>query len=203
MSMSQYDVHPSVEMVRNIITGLPQKTGRDLTTWVALIQKQGPGTKKERAAWLKSAHGLGTNYAGWLAAYASGEEVENGEPDLYLRKAREWVEAMYAGPKSTLRPIFDALLGFARSLGPDIRICPAQTIVPIYRRHVIAQIKPSTRTRIDLGLALGDTPPVKRLLATGGAEKGDRITHRIALGAVTDIDAEVRSWLQRAYERDV
>ncbi|HEX2252675.1 MAG TPA: hypothetical protein VHQ65_05360 [Thermoanaerobaculia bacterium] len=41
-------------------------------------------------------------------------------------------------------------------------------------------------------------PP--RLAATGGA--GDRITHRIAPGAVEEVDAEVQRWLAPAYERD-
>jgi hypothetical protein len=67
-----------------------------------------------------------------------------------------------------------------------------------------AYLKAATRTRIDLGLALkgakGRLP--QRLLATGGAAKGDRITHRIPLSGAAEIDGEVLDWLRRAYELD-
>ncbi|MDZ7363919.1 MAG: hypothetical protein ONB46_24875 [candidate division KSB1 bacterium] len=65
-------------------------------------------------------------------------------------------------------------------LGSDVKIYPCQTIVPFHHQHVFAQIKPSTRTRIDFGLALKDAKkkPPQRLLDTGGPGKGDRITHQ-------------------------
>ena len=94
----------------------------------------------------------------------------------YLKHAQDYVDRMYAGPKEHLRAIYDEILTFAKTLGPDIGVSPCQTIVPIYRNHVIAQIKPTTRTRIDLGLALKDTKTPKRLINTGGFEKKDRIT---------------------------
>ena len=73
------------------------------------------------------------------------------------------------------------LLALGRSLGSDVKVCPCKTIVPLYRKHVFAQIKPTTRTRIDLGLALKDTKVPKRLIDTGGLAKKDRITHRIEI----------------------
>lgn len=75
-------------------------------------------------------------------------------------------------------------------------------MVPFYRKHVFAQIKPSTNMRIDLGLALGDRKTPKRLINTGGFEKKDRITHRIEIVQATDIDEEVKRWLKTAYDGD-
>ena len=72
----------------------------------------------------------------------------------------------------------------------------------LYREHVFAQIKPTTNTRIDLGLALGDTKSTGRLIDTGGFAKKDRITHRIEISTVKDIDAEVTRWLKRGYEEN-
>jgi hypothetical protein len=74
--------------------------------------------------------------------------------------------------------------------------------VPLYRKHVFAQIKPATRTRIDLGFALGARQAEGRLIFTGGFEKKDRITHRIPIESVADIDEEVKRWLRIAYEED-
>ncbi len=84
----------------------------------------------------------------------------------------------------------------------DVKVCPCQTIVPLYRKHVFAQVKPTTRTRIDLGLALKDTKVPKRLIDTGGFAKKDRITHRIEITSLKDIDAEVKKWLKIAYDMD-
>jgi hypothetical protein len=199
---SPYDVHPGVAMVRDWIDKLPEKTGRSLEQWLRLIKESGPPTEKERRDWLKTEYKLGTNSAWWLAERAEGKGTEDADPEAYLRAAAGYVEAMYAGPKAGLRPIHDELLKRARKLGGDVRVCPCQTIVPLYRQHVFAQIKPTTRTRIDLGFALGETKPTGRLIDTGGFAKKDRITHRIPLTCVTDIDNEVLRWLKVAYDRD-
>ncbi len=74
--------------------------------------------------------------------------------------------------------------------------------MPLYRHHVFAEIKPTTLTRIDLGLALRDTKTPKRLVDTGGFQKKDRITHRIPITSTNDIDAEVKRWLKAAYAMD-
>jgi len=51
-------------------------------------------------------------------------------------------------------------------------------------------------------LALAATAAPKRLIDTGGLAKKDRITHRIEIGRVEDIDAQVKKWLKIAYEKD-
>jgi hypothetical protein len=58
-----YSPHPGIAMVRNWIETLPEKTGRSLADWLRLIEDQGPAAEKERVAWLKSEHGLGTPVA--------------------------------------------------------------------------------------------------------------------------------------------
>lgn len=201
-SRSLYSVHPGVAMVHDWIAKLPEKTGRTLEQWIALVKRDGPPTEKERRDWLKKEHGLGTNGAWWIAERAEGKGLEDGDPKAYLKAAAEYVEAMYAGPKAGLRPLHDRLIGLALGLGGDIKICPCKTIVPVYRNHVIAQVKPTTRTRIDFGFALQDTPASGRLIDTGGRAKGDRITHRIPITTLADIDAEVEHWLHAAYEMD-
>ena len=201
MAKSIYSIHPGIAMTQNAIASLPDKTGRSLDEWVAFIRKSGPKGEAARREWLKKAQQLGTNYARWLAANAAGKG-EDGDPDRYLETAERYVEDMFAGPKAALRPLYDALLTVGRSIGKDVKVCPCKTIVPLYRHHVFAQIKPTTRTRIDLGLALGNTKAPKRLIDTGGFKKADRITHRIEITAPSDIDAEVTRWLKQAHALD-
>jgi hypothetical protein len=189
-------------MTQKWMTGLKQKTGRSLDEWVSYIKKSGPKGEKERRAWLKEKHGLGTNVAMGLVDRAESKGKEFGDPDLYLANAEMDVEKMFSGGKAKLRPLYDALLKLGLKTGKEAKACPCSTIVPLYRNHVFAQIKPTTQTRIDMGFALGDTKPTGRLIDTGGFAKKDRITHRIPITSMDDIDDEVKHWLKVAYDRD-
>jgi hypothetical protein len=199
---SLYSVHPGVVMVQTWIESLPEKSGRSLVQWIALVKKEGPKDTAGRREWLKKKHGLGTNSAWWMADRAEGRGLEDSDPAAYLAAAKEYVEAQYAGKKSSLRPIYDALLELGFSIAKDVRACPCKTIVPLYRNHVFAEIKPTALTRVDLGLALGGTKTPKRLVDTGGFRKKDRITHRIPITSTKDIDPEVKRWLKAAYVMD-
>lgn len=199
---SIYGVHPGVLMTQKWVAELKQKTGRTLDEWLRFVKKEGPQDEKERREWLKSEHGLGTNSAWWIAERSVGKGTETDDPDKYLEAAEGYVDQMFSGSKAGLRPIYNALLKLGLSTGKDAKACPCQTIVPLYRNHVFAQIKPTTRTRIDFGFALGDMKPKGRLIDTGGFAKKDRITHRIPIASLDDIDDEVKHWLKVAYDRD-
>jgi len=199
---SIYSVHPGVSMTQKWIADLKQKTGRSLHEWLKLIKKEGPPTEPERRDWLKSKFGLGTNSAWWLAERSLGKGEEIGDPGQYLQAAEKYVEGMFSGKKKALRPIYDALLKLGLNIGHEAKACPCQTIVPLYRNHVFAQIKPTTQTRIDFGLALGNLKTPKRLIDTGGYAKKDRITHRFEITSLQDIDDDVKRWLKVAYDRD-
>jgi len=201
---SLYSVHPGVVMVQKWVRELKEKTGRSLEEWRALIKKEGPSTEAERRDWLKKKHGLGTNSANWLAERSVGKGGVEDTPEAYLRTAEKYVEEMFAGGKAGLRPIYEGLLKLGLGIGSEAKACPCKTIVPLYRNHVFAQIKPTTQTRIDLGfcfLKSGKNPP-KRFIDTGGAKKGDRITHRVEITSPSQIDAEVKRWLRTAYDLD-
>jgi len=197
-----YSVHPGVKMVQAWIATLKEKTGRSLDEWLELIRKKGPKDEKAQREWLKAEQGVGTNSAWWLAERAVGKGRVDEDPEAYLEQALVYVDEMYTGGKAHLRPIYEELLGLGLAVGPDAKACPCQTMVPLYRQHVFAQIQPATKTRIDLGFALGDTPLSGRLVDTGGFAKKDRITHRIPISSLADIDGEVRRWLKAAYDRD-
>jgi Domain of unknown function (DUF5655)/Domain of unknown function (DUF4287) len=203
-SESLYGVHPGVAMTQKWLAELKEKTGRCMEDWLALVKKEGPKDQKSRREWLKTKHKLGTNSAWWVAERAEGKGGDEDTPQAYLKAAVRYVEDQYAGPKEKLRPIFDELLTLGKSLGDNVKACPCKTIVPLYRQHVFAQIKPTNNSRIDLGLALthykGKLP--KRIVDTGGLTKKDRITHRIELTSPQQIDGEVKKWLKTAYDLD-
>jgi hypothetical protein len=197
-----YSVHPSSKMAMNVIANMKEKTGRSLDEWVALVKKKAPSDEKGRMAWLKEKHGLGTNYAGWITEVSFGRGMEMIDPELYLAAAEKYVDEMYAGKKEHLKPVYKALLKLGLEIADDIKACPCQTMVPLYRDHVIAQIRPTTNSRIDVGFALKDMKPIGRLIDTGGFAKKDRITHRIPIGSIDDIKDDVAKWMKKAYEMD-
>jgi hypothetical protein len=203
-SESLYGVHPSVAMVQKWLAELKEETGRSMEEWLALVRKEGPKDGKSRREWLMTKHKVGTRDAGWIAERAEGKGGDLDTPELYLKSAVRYVEEQYAGPKEKLRPIFEELLTLGKLIGSDVKACPCRTIVPLYREHVFAQIKPTTNSRMDLGFALthykGKLP--KRLIDTGGMAKKDRITHRIEITLAEQIDDEVKKWLKTAYDLD-
>jgi predicted transport protein len=201
-----FDVHPSVAYVQAVLANFKAKTGRTVDEWVALAQRQKLTDTKSLQMWLKT-QGLGGTQASFVAqrAGASPGHAFDDSPEGYLAAAPGYVESQYDGKKAGLRPLFEHLLSHARTLGSDVRICPCETIVPFYRNRVFAEVKPFV-SRLDLGLALGDPATVKdpsgRLKDTGGFTKKDRITHKVEIASMADLDAAVLGWLKQAYERD-
>jgi len=200
-----YDIHPSVAYVQAILANFQAKTGRTLEAWVDLVKAQAPADPKARQAWLKD-QGLGTNQAHFVlqrAGAAPGHAFDD-TPEGYLAAAPRYVDGQYGGKKAALRPLFERIAGLARSLGSDVKVCPCETIVPFYRQHVFAEVKPFA-SRLDLGLALGDpagvNDPSGHLKDTGGFQKKDRITHKLELTSEADLDRAL-PWLKRAYARD-
>ena len=202
MRKSVYGVHPSVPMVQKMMAGLKSKTGRSLEEWIAVVRKSGRESEKERREWLKQEHGVPAQSAIWIAQRADGGGADFDGPEEYLAAAERYVDEMFGGKRAALRPLYDELLKLGFSMGKDVKACPCTTMVPLYRNHVFAQIKPATQTRIDLGFALGARKAEGGLIDTGGYAKKDRITHRIPIEDAKDIDAEVRRWLKTAYEGD-
>ncbi|MBX9581684.1 MAG: DUF4287 domain-containing protein [Gemmataceae bacterium] len=189
-------------MVRKWADALPEKTGRSLDEWAELVGRSGVESVRDRAALLKREYGLGTVTAGQIAAYAADRQTWDGDPDIYRRQAAVYVDALFAGPKAGLRPVFDAVVREVRKLGPDAKVCPCQTIIPFYRNHVFAQARPATKTRLERAFAFDNVPNSDRVIPNPRAKPDDRLQHLVALSAVSDVDAEVRKWLKAAYAAD-
>lgn len=189
---SPYSLHPSYRLMDGYRKSLEKKTGRSFESWVEFARKNGPAEVNARRDWLRNDHGLSINYATWVAG---GEDwsAESYDP-------ASMVDALFAGKRAGLRPVYDALLAAGLALADDVKACPCQTMVPLYRRYAFAEIKPTTNTSIDLGLALGTETPSGRLERLSSRAAGNRITHRIRITDAGQIDAFVGRWLRAAYE---
>lgn len=174
---------------------LPARTGKTLAQWVALVKKAGPKERRERIAWLRKEHGLGGTTAMLIAHSAEGRKPMDDYADQ-----EGLVNALYAGKKSGLRPVHDAALDAARTLGADVVTSSRKTYVALSRTKQFAVLQPSTVDRVDLGLVLPGVEPSGRLEASQTVGSG-RVTHRIRLAKPSDVDAFVRRWLKAAYQK--
>ncbi len=183
------------EMVEAVTRKLKENTGRTLEEWVAVLKKEGPKEAKEQRDWLRKTHGLGSTASMIVAesAQGGGKLMGYGDPEALVKE-------QYKGKKAALRPIYDALIHATQRIGKDVRISPCRTYVPLMRKNQFAVIQPTTSTRVDLGLALPGIEVSERLVKVRRMGGGDRITHRIPLETLKDVDAEVVRWLKRAYE---
>jgi predicted transport protein len=184
------------EMGDAIARNLPAKTGRTFDEWVSIARKQKLASRKEIVAWLKSQHQLGTVTATFIAAEATGNSIAAAYAD-----EGALLDAMYSAEKATLRPLYDELTALARKLDKTVALTVCKTYVGMRRARMFALVKPSTRTRVDLGLALPGVVPSGRLTKASSSIGNERITHAISIAMKKDIDAEVRRWLKAAWEQ--
>ena len=110
----------------------------------------------------------------------------------------ELVKNQYAG-KEKLLPIYESLIAMSKQLGDYVKITPKKTEVSLDRKRKFAVIRPTTKTRIDLGLKLKDSPITERLENSGPF--GTMCTHRVRLTDQGQVDTEVQAWLQEAYQK--
>ena len=174
----------ALSQARNI----EQATGRSIDAWVALARASGKERHSEILAWLKPEHGFSHGNANFVALRAKRGSVVGGDADL--------VDAMYAGPKSALRPFHEQVIELLRGFGDDVELAPKQAYVSLRRSKQFATVGPGSRGRLEIGLNLEGVEPAGRLEAAGGM-----CTHRLRLASTAELDSEVVGWLRQAYER--
>lgn len=171
------------EQLATMLANLPEKTGKPLDHWLALLAAQGFEKHGLMVKFLKAEHGVTHGFANLIANKALASEGV-GDP----------VDDQYSGGKAHLRPIHDAITAFAKDLGDDVEVAPKKTSVSLRRKKQFALITPATKSRIDLGLAL------KEHVAEGRLESYNAMcSHRVRIESVEDFDDDVMRWMTEAY----
>lgn len=173
------------KQLETMLANLPEKTGKPLDEWLGLVGKEGLEKHGQIVKFLKGEHGVTHGFANLIAAKA----LESDAPS-------DPVAEQYSGAKADLKPIHDAVVAFAKSLGDDVEIAPKKTSVSLRRKKQFALITPATKTRVDLGLALKGDEPGGRLETYNAM-----CSHRVRLEDVAGFDDEVRGWMAEAYAR--
>jgi len=183
------------EMIAAVTRNLPARTGKTVDEWIRIVQREGPPLPKDRIAWLREAHNLGSVTAKIITDQASG-----GRWARAYENADTLVEGLYSGARAALRPLYDAIARIAHKLGKDVTVSPRKTYTSLIRHRQFAVIKPTARARIDVGFALPGVKASGRLKSRSVGS--DRMTHAIAVSSRREIDAELQKWLRKAYEKD-
>lgn len=176
-------------MIRN----LQEKTGKSLEQWVTVVRKLGDKKHGEVVSHLKESHGMGHGYANLVAHAARG-----GLAPTDAGGGAELVAAQFAGPKASLRPIYDRLAAELGRFGADVELAPKKAYVSVRRAKQFAILQPSTATRFDVGINLKGVAAAGRLEASGSFNS--MVTHRVRLEKAADVDKELLGWLRQAYE---
>lgn len=177
------------EMAATMIANMPEKTGKPLEDWVAIVANSGLQKHGEIVKMLKTDHAMTHGFAN-LVAHTFKNAGADAEEDP--------VAAMYSGPKEGLRSIHDALATAVAGFGSDVEFAPKKGYVSLRRKKQFALIQPSTKTRVDLGLNLKGAEPVGKLEAAGSWN--GMVSHRVRLSSVEDVDADVLGWMKAAYD---
>jgi hypothetical protein len=189
---TRYKPHPGLAMEKKARERLKADTGKTWDQWVASARKKG-GSAKEVARRLKEEHGIAPMTAQWIAYSAVEADVADyGDPEPL-------VDALYSGEHAPLRSLHESLVDAMLELGDDVTVTACKTMVPVYRKHVFAELRPAGGA-VEVRLALGDAPAKGRLKA-GAAMPGDRLTHRVVVRAEKEIDGDLRRWIATAYDR--
>lgn len=176
--------------LQTMIDNMPEKTGKSLTEWKALLKTKAFAKHSEAVNFLKKEHRVTHGFANTIVALSKAEDA--APEDL--------VSAQYKG-KEALFPIYKELISYVKSLGNDVAITPKKGSVSIIRKRQFVLIKPATKTRIDLGFKLKDKAVTERLENSGPF--GTMCTHRVQLFDVKDIDDELKTWIKEAYQKSV
>ncbi len=173
--------------LQTMINNMPDKTGKSLEEWKTLLKTKTFAKHSEGVNYLKKEHGVTHGFANTIISLSKEEDSTPAS----------LVDQQYKG-KEALFPIYEKLVEAVAKFGADVRITPKKTEVSLDRKKKFAVIKPSTKTRIDLGLKLKGKPTTDRLESSGPF--GTMCTHRVRLNSTDDINPQLIQWLSEAYE---
>ncbi len=178
------------EQLESMIANMPEKTGKSLEQWHQILAKENFAKHGEAVKHLKSEYGIGHGFANTIVSLFN--QKDKSEEDL--------TSLQYKG-KENLKPIFEAILEFTKSLGSDVKVSPKKTSVSLIRKKQFALIKPATKSRIDLGLKFKDRENSGRLQDSGPF--GTMCSHRVIIQSLDEVDDELKSLIKDAFEESI
>jgi hypothetical protein len=172
------------------------QTGKTPQDFLILAEKKGllnEGVKTGQiVSWLKEDFGLGQGHA--MAVVLTLRQAT--EPKV---GKDEQIAKHFSGNKARWRKSYNDLLTKVHEFGSDVSIAPTNTYISLLRKNKKFAIIQVTSERLDIGIKL------KRAKTTHRFEAADAwnsmVTHRMRIKDPKQIDGDIFSWLQQAYQK--
>lgn len=175
------------------LANIEKRTGKTLAELAALVKGSGLAKHGELVAMLKTKLGMGHGDANTLVHTVMKSDGASAAAGL---SASEVLDGLYAGPKAALRPIHDALLAAMEKFGA-FEAAPKKAYVSYRRKKQFATIGPATKSEVEVGLNMKGVPGTERLQVL---PEGQMCSHRVRLGDVAKVDAELLGWIRQAFD---
>jgi hypothetical protein len=178
------------------LNNIQAKTGQTLDHLYTFIQQSTLTTHGAVRDFLKRELGLGHGDANTLTTFYF-KSTYAPSPLATTAASDNVLDTIYSGAKAHLRPLHEALMAAISDVGP-FELAPKKGYVSLRRKKQFAMIGPATQTRIEVGLNMKDVESTSRLLALPA---GGMCQYKVNVTDVTDVDAELLSWIRHAYDR--
>jgi len=175
---------------QTMIENLHKNTGKSLEEWITIVRAQSFSKHGEILTFLKSDHGFTHGFAN-LVAHKSRVSDAGSATD-----SNDLITRQYTG-KEQLKPIYDKVVAEISAFGNDIELAPKNAYVSVRRKKQFAMLTPATKTRFEIGINLKGQEQSGKLEANTSSNA--MCSHKINVSSVSDIDNEIITWLQKAY----
>jgi hypothetical protein len=177
------------------LDNIQAQTGKTPEDFRVLAEKKGlinQGVKTgEIVAWLKNDYGLGHGHA--MAIVLTLKTATQPQPS-----EAEKVDRLFKGDKARWRKPYDVLIAQIGNFGDGFSVDPTNTYISLLREGKKFGIMQVIADRLDIGIKLKGTDPADRFEAAGNWNA--MVTHRVSISDQKQIDAEVMTWLKKAFE---
>jgi predicted transport protein len=169
---------------------LQERTGKSFAAWISVARSLGTTKHSDIVAYLKTAGPMSHGYATMVA-------LESHKSDVVAEE--DPIDALFAGGKIVLRPIYDAIVKTINTFGRDIGFTPKKDYVSVRRARQFALLQPSTAKRLDIGIHLKGVAPSGKLEAAG--TWNGMLSHRVRIESPDEFNKEIMLWLKQAYDQ--
>lgn len=181
------------QAVATQLANIEQRSGKTLAELTQILQQSGLQKHSQLLALLKTEHGMTHGDANLVVHTVMKTDGASAAEGLTYD---ELEQAMYAGAKAALLPTHQALMALMHELG-EFEIAPKKGYFSLRRSKQFAMLGPATNSRIELGLNMKNVAATERLVAQAA---GGMCQYKVKFTQLAEVDAEVKNWLQIAYD---
>lgn len=184
----------SQERELEFIETAKEKTGHSVAEWITIIANSGVEPKTNTLIkYLKSTYGLNHMQANYL----TGIYLNDGQPVFNYEVL---FSKLFAGKNEKWLPLYHALEQMVQEQFEDVVCIPTKAYISIEGQKVFGCAKLTSKA-MRLGLDLGDMPMTGRVEKAKGLGAMPNISHMIELTSEADLDAELQTLMQYAFDR--